>query len=264
MAKLFENQARQYADSRPTYPSQLFRFVASSTPSHHLAWDVGTGNGQAAQSLAEIYQNVIGTDTSEKQLEFAVKLPNVRYKHTPSTLSMMELEQTVAPAGTVDVLTVAQALHWFDLPIFYRQVKWLLKKSHGVIAAWGYNVPRVTDDVDKVFDELYEVKLRPYWDPRLAMWEDNYRNIDFPFEPVAGADDTGPIEYVMEKEMDLGAYLRYVTSVSPYQTAKEKGAGVPWEDYIERLKSAWIEDGSHTKVARNSSRGLDRGKQPEA
>lgn len=111
-------------------------------------------------------------------------------------------------------------------------------------------MPRVTDDVDKVFDELYEVKLRPYWDPRLAMWEDNYRNIDFPFEPVAGADDTGPIEYVMEKEMDLGAYLRYVTPVSPYQTAKAKGAEVPWEDYIERLKSAWIEDGSHTKVAR--------------
>ncbi|XP_028761485.1 putative methyltransferase DDB_G0268948 [Neltuma alba] len=249
MADLFLKQAKQYAASRPGYPSQLFRFIASKTPSHQLAWDVGTGSGQAAQSLAEIYKNVIGTDASEKQLEYAVKLPNVRYQHTPSTMSMAELEQKVAPEGTVDLVTIAQALHWFDLPTFYRQVKWVLKKPHGVIAAWCYNVPRVTDSIDELFDE-YAVELKPYWDPARAFVDNDYRCIDFPFEPVDGADDTGPIEFVTEKEMDLDDFLTYLRSASAYQTAKEKGVELLSEDVVERLKSAWIEDGSQLKVAK--------------
>ena len=83
---------------------------------------------QAAKSLANIYKNVIATDTSEKQLQFANKLPNVRYQQTPPTMSIAEVEQEVVPQGTLDLITIAQALHWFDFPNFYQQVKWLLKK----------------------------------------------------------------------------------------------------------------------------------------
>ncbi|KAK4272463.1 hypothetical protein QN277_021019 [Acacia crassicarpa] len=249
MAELFLKQAKQYSDSRPSYPSQLFSFIASKTPSHQLAWDVGTGSGQAAQSLAEIYENVIGTDASEKQLEYAVKLPNVRYEHTPSTMSMAELEQKVAPEGTVDVVTIAQALHWFDLPTFYRQVKWVLKKPHGVIAAWCYKELRVTDAIDKVLDE-YAVELKPYRDPACALMDNDYRSIDFPFETVDGADDTGPIEFVTEKEMHLDDFLTYLRSWSAYQTAKDKGVELLSEDVVERFKSAWTEDGSPLKVAK--------------
>lgn len=249
MADLFVKQAKEYAVSRPGYPSQLFRFIASKTPSHQLAWDVGTGSGQAAHHLAEIYKNVVGTDASVKQLEYAVKLPNVRFQHTPSTMSLAELEQKVAPEGTVDVVTIAQALHWFDLPTFYRQVKWVLKKPHGVIAAWCYNVPRVTDAVDKVFDH-YAAELKPYWDRARELVDNNYRSIDFPFEPVDGADDTGPIEFVTEKEVDLDDFLTYQRSSSAYQTAIEKGVELLRDDVVEGFKSAWIEDGSLLKVAR--------------
>lgn len=52
MAELFVKQAKQYAATRPGYPLQLFRFIASKTPSRDLAWDVGTGSGQAAQSVS--------------------------------------------------------------------------------------------------------------------------------------------------------------------------------------------------------------------
>lgn len=200
--------------------------------------------------LAEIYQNVIGTDASEKQLAYAAKLPNVRYEHTPSTTSMAELEQKVAREGTVDLVTIAQALHWFDLPTFYRQVKWVLKKPHGVIAAWCYNVPRVSDAVDSVFDEFYAVELGPYWDPARALVENNYRSIEFPFEAVEGCEDTGPFEFVTEKEMELEEYLTYLRSGSAYQTAKEKGVELLREDVVQRFESAWNEDGSHKKVAK--------------
>lgn len=242
MAKLFLKQAKQYADARPSYPPQLFQFIASKTPSHNLAWDVGTGSGQAAKSLAAIYKNVIATDASDKQLEFAAKLPNVRYQHTPSTMSTAELEQMVASEGTIDLVTIAQALHWFDRPTFYEQVKWVLRKPHGIIAAWCYYLPRVSDAFDTVFDQFYSTNVSPYWDPARKWVDDNYRSIDFPFEPVDGADHTGPFEFVTETMMDLDDFLTYIRSWSAYQTAKEKGVELLTEDVVEKFKLAWGED----------------------
>ncbi|PNX71809.1 S-adenosylmethionine-dependent methyltransferase, partial [Trifolium pratense] len=212
MAEHFANQGKEYADSRPTYPPQLFQFIASKTPSHHLAWDVATGTGQAAKSLATLYENVIATDASEKQLEFAAKLPNIRYQHTPSTMSMTELEQLVSPQGTIDLVTIAQALHWLDLSTFYKQVNWVLKKPHGVIAIWCYTSPSINDAVDALHNKLYSFDARPHWDPRRELLEDNYRNINFPFEPVEGVDHTGPFEFEAETVMDVDDFLNYIRS----------------------------------------------------
>ncbi|KAK1273468.1 hypothetical protein QJS04_geneDACA010798 [Acorus gramineus] len=50
MADLFKKQAKKYSDSRPGYPNELFRFIASKTPKNDLVWDVGTGSGQATVS----------------------------------------------------------------------------------------------------------------------------------------------------------------------------------------------------------------------
>ncbi|XP_061367583.1 uncharacterized protein LOC133310636 [Gastrolobium bilobum] len=235
--------AQQYAEGRPSYPPQLFQFIASKTPSHQLAWDVGTGTGQAAISLAAIYKNVIATDASDKQLEFAAKLLNVRYQHTSSTMTMAELEQKVAPQGTIDLVTIAQAMHYFDLPIFYEQVKWVLKKPHGVIAAWCYSLPRINDEVDAILDRLYSIDGSPYFDPARRWVDDNYKSIDFPFEPVDGNDHTGPFEFVIEKEIDLNGFLAYIKSWSAYHVAKEKGVELLGEDVVEKLKLSWGEDG---------------------
>ncbi|CAK7353800.1 unnamed protein product [Dovyalis caffra] len=48
MAGLFDKQAATYVDARPRYPSEWFSMLAALTPHHSLAWDVGSGNGQAA------------------------------------------------------------------------------------------------------------------------------------------------------------------------------------------------------------------------
>lgn len=248
MAELYVNQVKEYSNVRPSYPPQLFQFIASKTPSHDLAWDVATGTGQAAKSLSTLYKNVIATDASEKQLEFATKLPNVRYQHTPSTMSITDLEQMVSPQGTIDLVTIAQALHWLDLPTFYKQVNWVLKKPHGVIAIWCYTSPRVNDAVGALHDKLYSLDAKPYWDSRRELLEDNYRNIDFPFDPVEGVDHTGPFEFEAETVMDLDDFLNYIRSRSAYQTSKNKGVELLTDDVIEKFKLAWGEDGK--KIAK--------------
>ncbi|CAK9185908.1 unnamed protein product [Ilex paraguariensis] len=249
MAKLFLKQAEQYLVGRPSYPVELFRFIASKTPNHDLAWDVGTGSGQAAKTLAEIYKKVIATDTSPKQLEFAPKLPNIQYQCTPPNMSMTDVEQ-VAAEGSVDLVAIAQAMHWLDLPTFYQQVKWILKKPHGVIAAWCYTTPEVNDRVDSVFQPYYTVDVEPYWEPERKMVDDKYTNIDFPFEPVDGLEGTGPFEFKTERLMDLDGYFTYLRSWSAYQTAKVKGVELLSDEVTEKFKSAWSEDGNGQKVVK--------------
>ncbi|GKV41700.1 hypothetical protein SLEP1_g49198 [Rubroshorea leprosula] len=241
MANLFinHNQAKQYAESRPSYPDQLFQFISSMTPSHDFAWDVATGSGQAARSLAEIYKNVVATDTSPTQLENAPKLPNIRYQHTPPIMSTAELEQKVAAESSVDLVTVAQALHWFDLPKFYQQVKWVLKKPYGVFAAWCYTMPEVNDAVDDLIRRFYE---NPYRDPRRRMVDDKYSSVDFPFEAVERAGGTGPFEFVTERVMGYDEYMTYLRSLSMYQKAKDNGVELLTADVVEDFRRAWNVD----------------------
>jgi hypothetical protein len=165
-------------------------------------------------------------------------------------MSIAELEGNVAPQSSIDVVTIAQAIHWFDLPNFYQQVRWILKKPHGIIAAWCYTAPEVNDSVDAVFQPYYNIAAEPYWEPPRKLVDNKYTTIDFPFEPVDGADHTGPFQFVIERLMDLDNYFTYLRSWSAYQTAKEKGVELLSNDVIEEFKRAWTEDGQDKKVVK--------------
>lgn len=201
-----------------------------------------------SSQLAKIYKNVIATDTSPKQLEFAPKLPNIRYQCTPSKLSIAEVEENIAAESTVDLVTIAQALHWFDFPTFYQQVKWVLKKPNRVIAAWCYTMPEINPSFDAVFQRFYKVDSGPYWEPERKLVDNKYETIDFPFEPVDGLDHTGPFQFKAERVMDLEGFFTYIRSWSSYQTAKEKGVELLHENVVKDFTSAWNEDGISEKV----------------
>lgn len=254
MANLFLKQAKQYAATRPAYPPELFDFIASKTARHDLAWDVGTGSGQAIPPLAKLYKDVVGTDTSAQQLSYAPRLPNVRYVHTPPDLPLDGIHAAVAPPGSVDLVTVAQAFHWLDLPRFYAQVRSVLRapqpqQAAGVLAAWCYTEPCVDAAVDDAFWRLYNGS-QPYWAPNRRLVDDRYSGVDFPFDPVDGEAHTGPFEFSTERRMDLDGYLAYITSWSAYQTAKEKGVELLDEATVCGFADAWGGDRVEVKTVR--------------
>src|SRR6266498_1141048 len=76
----FSKQAADYANFRPRYPRELFEYLGSVAPSRALAWDCATGNGQAAVELAEVFDRVIATDASEKQIANAEPHDRVEYR----------------------------------------------------------------------------------------------------------------------------------------------------------------------------------------
>ena len=196
---------------------------------------------------------MVGTDTSAQQLSYAPALPNVRYVHTPPDLPLDALHAAVAPPGSVDVVTVAQAFHWLDLPRFYAQARSFLRPAPhgGVLAAWCYTEPRVDGGgaVDAVFWRLYRAS-QPHWAPNRKMVDDEYRGVDFPFDPVDGEDHTGPFEFSTEKKMNLDDYLTYITSWSAHQTAKEKGVELLDEATVEEFAAAWGGDRGEVKTVR--------------
>src|SRR5215218_2558188 len=128
----FSKQSQLYAQYRPKYPEQIYAYLASIAPSRSLAWDCGTGNGQAAIGLAKYFDKVFATDASAEQISRAYAHPRVEY-HVESA------EHVSLDDSTADLVTVAVAIHWFNFDEFYGAVKRVLK-SNGVLAAWTYNL----------------------------------------------------------------------------------------------------------------------------
>ena len=182
---LFSRQAPTYARYRPCYPDALFAFLAEAAPARECAWDAGTGSGQAAVSLAGHFRTVLATDASAAQLAQAFPHPRVTYRVARAEASGLE------PASA-DLVTVAQALHWFDLDGFYAEARRVLKPG-GLLAAWCYYLNHIDPDIDALFHHFYHEIVGPYWSPRVRHVQAKYQTLAFPFEEVeapALASDT--------------------------------------------------------------------------
>lgn len=220
--------AKGYALARPRYPPRLFSFLSSLTPAHDLVWDAGTGNGQAATQISEYYKKVIATDISENQLRHAERRPNVTYAVTPPLMTDADLEAIVGPENSVDLVTVATAVHYFDLGEFYRQVKRVLKKPGGVIAVWVYISPVVNPAVDAVLKRFF-IKVAPFFNPSAQLAFDRYRTLPFPFE---GVEDT---EMEITETRTLEEYLALLKTWSPLVVKEDLLDG----GFIKDFEAAW-------------------------
>ncbi len=205
----FTRVAGQYATFRPGYPDELFDWLASIAPQHEMAWDCGAGNGQATVALATRFAQVLGTDISAAQLASAPALANVEYRVTPAETSGL-------PDHSADLVTVAQALHWFDLQKFYAEVQRVLK-PRGIVAAWGYNRLLIGQpEVQRIVDHFYEETIGSYWPPERVLVENSYRDLDFPFQHIAVPQFSLHEDWTREH---LLGYLRSWSAVGRFKAA---------------------------------------------
>ncbi|KAK9085771.1 hypothetical protein Sjap_026182 [Stephania japonica] len=239
---LYDKQAEVYLSSRPKYPSEWFSMISALTPHHSLAWDVGTGNGQAAIGVAEFYEQVIATDVSESQISLSIPHPRVKYIHTQPSTSDDELIAMLGGEGVVDLVIVATAVHWFDLPRFYSIVKRVLRKPGGIIAVWAYRPPTIDDappSLELIVKRLYENSL-PYWHRDfISLVLGEYKTLMFPFESVGLGSEGEPLMLEMKQEVSFEGFLTGLRTGSAVVTAKEQGVDLLNEEVIKELESAW-------------------------
>jgi SAM-dependent methyltransferase len=202
----FSGHADIYREARPTYPAQLFEWLAQQAPDRALAWDCGCGNGQATAALADHFTRVIGTDPSAAQIAHAPPCTNVEYRVEPA-------EQSSFADSSVSLVTVAQALHWLDHARFYAEVKRVLEPG-GVMAAWAYADCSTGDPaIDRIKDRLYVDLTGPYWPTERTLVETGYRTLPFPFVEISAP----PFPMIAHWSVDhLLAYFRSWSATQRY------------------------------------------------
>lgn len=223
----FSGHAGSYASARPTYPANLFAWLASVAPGTDLAWDCGTGNGQAAVALGQHFSRVFATDASSAQIEHAAAAPNVSYRAEPA-------ENSSLADHSVDLVTVAQAYHWFDHDAFLREAQRVLKPG-GVLAVWTYANVLVEPAIDRIVLGFYENTIGPYWPPERKLVEDGYRGLNFPWPELM------PPVFAIELEWDLPALEAYLRSWSATQRYIQVNHRDPVESLHAALAAAWGE-----------------------
>jgi len=205
----FSGASSDYQRNRPSYPDALFKFLATQAPGRSCAWDCATGTGQAAQGLAHYFDRVIATDGSATQIASALRDPRIDYRVATAEASGLE-------GASVDLVTVAQALHWFDIPVFFREARRVLKPG-GIIAIWSYNLLSIEPAIDAVINHLYGPVLDTYWPPERRLVESDYRDIEFPFRQIATPAFSMESRWTLDQ---LLGYLRTWSAARRYQSER--------------------------------------------
>ncbi|RPD47614.1 class I SAM-dependent methyltransferase [Hymenobacter sediminis] len=221
----FSSQAELYARYRIDYPAELYQWLLPQVPQHERAWDCATGNGQVALVLAEHFQQVEATDLSTSQLAQAPSRSNVTYQ--PSAA-----EHTPFPESYFDLITVAQALHWFDMEAFNEEVRRLLRPG-GVVAEWGYGLVQVGPELNPLIREFYAGTMRPYWDENRWHIDDEYARLPFPFVGVQQA------RFAVRRQWSAEWFLNYLRTWSSVVKYEKQHGHDPVSLIAEELTRLW-------------------------
>jgi ubiquinone/menaquinone biosynthesis C-methylase UbiE len=222
----FSRSASDYASFRPTYPAELFQWLASIVPSRQLAWDCACGNGQATTKLADHFDRVIGTDASSAQIQHAPSHTKIDWRVAPA-------ENSDLPPASIDLITVAQALHWFDLDAFYAEAR-RTARPRAVLALWTYGLNTVeTDSINAIVEDYYTNIVGPFWPPERKIVEEGYRTIPFPFEEI-----TAPA-FAMATHWNLEQLLSYFGTWSATNRFREAKKQDPIPNLRTNLAQLW-------------------------
>ncbi|MEM9849711.1 MAG: class I SAM-dependent methyltransferase [Bacteroidota bacterium] len=231
----FSKQAAIYQQYRPSYPESFYHQLLALVENRTACWDVGTGNGQVAVALSKHFDQVFATDISQQQLAQASTRANITYR-------VERAEKTSFPADQFDFITVAQAIHWFDFPAFYKEVR-RVGKTGGILAVWGYGLHRVSPQIDAHIDIFYRDVIGDYWNEERRHIDERYESIGFDFKTIE-LDQNLEMEVAWSLEQ-LEGYLNSWSSVQHFKKAHPETD--PVAPTIAAIRPLW-EDGTHKPI----------------
>lgn len=232
MTSRFSKQADLYARYRPDYPTELYDFIFKHLKRKDTAWDCGTGSGQVAAVLAEHFDTVYASDISSEQMEHAPRKSNINYYQVPA-------EDTGFPPLRFDLITVAQAIHWFDFKKFYAEVRRTANED-GLLAAFGYGYMSINPAIDELTHRFYEDMFGRYFSETRHHLDERYRSIPFPFEEIPSPDFEKKFQWSFEY------FKGFLNSWSPVQQYKDDHGSNPVDPLLEKLEAVWKPGESRT------------------
>lgn len=230
----FSGHAADYARHRPSYPSGLFAWLAAQSPGLNQAWDCATGNGQAALALAAHFRRVHATDLSAEQLAQAASHPRIEYRQGPAEASGLA-------ARSCELITVAQALHWFCNESFFAEVRRVLRPG-GLFAAWTYTLLHGDPALTEIVTDYSTKVVGAYWPPQRRWVDLGYRGMPFPCADIAVP------EFEIRRELTLDEVLDYLRTWSSTQRCLKETGVDPCLALRARLSELWPEQGGRKTI----------------
>ncbi|GLU55583.1 class I SAM-dependent methyltransferase [Dyadobacter frigoris] len=222
----FSSHSRQYSVFRPTYPDEAIEFILNLVNNKTNVWDCGTGNGQLAGKLSPFFQHVYATDISENQIMNAVRKDNITYE-------VVSAENVTFNENFFDLITVAQAIHWFDFDNFYEKVRHTLKPD-GIIAVIGYNLMTIDGECDKIIHRLYsDILGDTYWDKERKYLDEQYKTIPFPFQEIQAPSFSQKVKW------NLDELIGYLNTWSAVQHFIKKNGTNPVDEVRKDFEKMW-------------------------
>lgn len=223
----FSGGSANYAAFRPSYPDALVDVLADLAPARGLALDVGCGSGQLSTRLARVFDRVIATDASARQIEAAEPHPRVRYATAPA-------EATGVEGESVDLVVAAQAAHWFELPAFYAEARRVARPGAGIaLVAYGILTLPEDETAARLFARFYHDDAGPHWPPERAHVEAGYATLPFPFPEIA------PPALAIAARLPLAGLLGYVETWSALKGLRAARGEAPLAAFRRDLAEAW-------------------------
>lgn len=221
----FSSHSSGYAAYRPTYPPELVTFLAGIAPRNEKAIDCGCGTGQLSVLLASRFTRVVAVDASAAQIAAAQPHERVVYRVAPA-------DRTGEPDAAADLLTVAQAAHWFALDRFYEEVRRVLRPG-GVVALITYGILDVDEDIKSLVDDFFFKVIGPYWPPEREHVNTGYRQLPFPFAEIE------PPALSIDVSWTLPEFIGYIDTWSAVREAEKAVGRGPMSDFADALARVW-------------------------
>lgn len=223
MKDLFSNDSLLYQQARPSYPHSVMQEILKFVPERQFAWDCGAGSGQFTQLLTPYFDHIVATDISANQLQNAPYFENVSYQ-------IQAAEKTTFADHSFDLITVAQAIHWFNFEEFYQEVQRTLKPN-GIFAVIGYGLIHVEHNlINQKIQHLYSHTLQGYWDHERRFIDQAYQTIPFPFAEY-------PVDEVkMQYQWSATQLLKYLSTWSAIKHYERTQRQNPLIDLAESLE----------------------------
>jgi SAM-dependent methyltransferase len=233
----FSGVAQAYATARPGYPPALFDAIATHVPATAHVWEPGCGSGQATRDLAARFAHVHATDPSATQLA----------RHWAQDEATSNVTLGVEPAEhswlidrSVDLVAVAQAMHWFDVPAFFAECDRVLRPG-GVLAAWGYDDFDVPADMTQAV-AAFRARIEGDWPPERAFIKRHYGDFDWPFERIDAPS------LALSADWSFNRFVGYLSSFSAVVQHRARTGEDAVALHVDALRDAWGNPASARRI----------------